>query len=140
VTHCVIRRLRIPAWVLRCEDPSLDDLPMPANVELRIASQLLQALLPQSGTRDAAEREVDAQHALDVAKILLRRFAASPGSQAPQALTYSPSTNGASRAAPVDRDQVPQSFPSTDAWRAARGLPPVKPAPTRVPSAGPGRR
>lgn len=113
---------------------------MPANVELRIASQLLQVLVPQSNTRDAAEREVDVQHALDIAKILLRRFAASPQGQATQSLTHTAPSSGASRAAPVDRTQVPQSFPSPDAWRASRGLPPVKPLPTRKPSVGPGPR
>lgn len=85
---------------------------MPANVELRIASQLLQVLVPQSNTRDAAERELDVQHALDIAKILLRRFAASPQGQATQSLTHTAPSSGASRAAPVDRTQVPQSFPS----------------------------
>lgn len=47
--------------------------PMPANVELRIASRLLSALMAQSGTRDVADREVDIQHALDVAAALLGR-------------------------------------------------------------------
>lgn len=58
------------------EDAGGDPL-MSANVELRIAGQLLQALPPQSGTREAAEREVDDQYALDLARILLRRLAVS---------------------------------------------------------------
>lgn len=134
VTRCVIIRLRISVWVLRCEEPSPDELKMPANVELRIASQVLQALLPQNNTRDAAERELDVQHSLDVARLLLRRFAESQGGQGGQPLAYAPTRSTVSQAASVDRSQVPISFPSPDAWRASRGLPPAKPLPARKPS------
>lgn len=111
---------------------------MPANVELRIASQVLQALLPENNTRNAAERELDVQHALDVARLLLRRFAESQGGQGGQPLAYSPTRSTVSQAASVDRSQVPISFPSPDAWRASRGLPPAKPLPARKPSVGTG--
>lgn len=74
-------RLRIFIRMVRCEDSSQHDLSMPANVELRLASQMLQVLLPQSHTRIAAEREADVQHALDVARMLMRGFAASGGLQ-----------------------------------------------------------
>jgi len=138
VTRCVIIRLRISIWVLRCEEPSPDELQMPANVELRIASQVLQALLPENNTRNAAERELAVQHALDVARFLLRRFAESQGGQGGQPLAYSPTRSTVSQAASVDRSQVPMSFPSPDAWRASRGLPPAKPLPARKPSVGTG--
>ena len=113
---------------------------MPANVELRPASQMLQVFLPQSHTRIAAGREADVQHALDVARMLMRGFAASGGLQTPQALAYAPSGNVTSRASAVDRSQVPSSLPSPDAWRAARGLPPMKPLPTRTSPGGPSLR
>lgn len=138
VTRCVIIRLRISVWVLRCEEPSPDELQMPANVELRIASQVLQALLPENNTRNAAERELDVKHALDVARLLLRRFAESQGGQVGQSPAYIPTSGTASQAASVDRSQVPISFPSPDAWRASRGLPPAKPLPPRKPSVGTG--
>lgn len=136
VTRCVIIRLRISVWVLRCEEPSPDELQMPANVELRIASQVLQALLPENNIRNAAERELDVQHALDVARLLLRRFAEAQGGQGGQPLAYSSTRSTVSQAASVDRSQVPISFPSPDAWRASRGLPPAKPLPARKPSVG----
>ncbi len=98
---------------------------MPANVELRIASRLLPALIAQSGTRDVAEREADIQHALDVAAALMRRFAASPAGQAQH--TYAPSAGprATPRAATVSRDQVPPTFISQEEWRKARGLAPA---------------
>lgn len=98
---------------------------MPANVELRIASRLLPALIAQSGTRDVADREADIQHALDVAAALLRRFSASPAGQAHQAYVPSPGMRSAPRAATVSRDQVPPTFPSQEDWRKARGLAPA---------------
>lgn len=98
---------------------------MPANVELRIASRLLHALMAQSGTRDVAEREADIQHALDVAAALMRRFAASPAGQAQQAYVPSAGARPAPRAATVSRDQVPPTFVSPDEWRKARGLAPA---------------
>lgn len=98
---------------------------MPANVELRIASRLLPALIAQSGTRDVAEREADIQHALDVAAALMRRFAASPAGQAQH--TYAPiaGPRATPRAATVSRDQVPPAFISQEEWRKARGLAPA---------------
>lgn len=98
---------------------------MPANVELRIASRLLPALMAQSETRDVAQREVDIQHALDVAAALMRRFAASPAGQAHQTYMHSPGMRPAPRAATVSRDQVPPTFPSQEEWRKARGLDPA---------------
>lgn len=98
---------------------------MPANVELRIASRLLPALMAQSGTRDVAEREADIQHALDVAAALMRRFAASPAGQAQQAYVPSTGARPAPRAATVSRDQVPPTFVSQGEWRKARGLAPA---------------
>lgn len=98
---------------------------MPANVELRIASRLLPALIAQSGTRDVADREADIQHALDVAAALMRRFAASPAGQAQQAYVPSTGMRSAPRAATVIRDQVPPTFPSQEEWRKARGLAPA---------------
>lgn len=100
---------------------------MPANVELRIASRLLPALMAQSGTRDVAEREADIQHALDVAAALMRRFAASPAGQVQHAFVPSSGGRSAARAATVDRGQDPPTFVSQDDWRKARGL---GPAPT----------
>lgn len=100
---------------------------MPANVELRIASRLLPALMAQSETRDVAQRDVDIQHALDVAAALMRRFAASPAGQVQHAFVPSPRGRSSPRAATVDRGQEPPSFVSHEDWRRARGL---GPAPT----------
>lgn len=98
---------------------------MPANVELRIASRLLPALIAQSETRDVAEREADIQHALDVAAALMRRFAASPAGQAHQAYVPRAKAGPAPRAATVSRDQVPPTFVSPEEWRKSRGLAPA---------------
>lgn len=108
---------------------------MPAHVELRIASRLLPALMAQSETRDVAQREVDIQHALDVAAALMRRFAASPAGQVQH--TYVPNNGARSppKAATVDRQQVPPSLISQEEWRKSRGL---APAPSsRKPSTAP---
>lgn len=111
---------------------------MPANVELRIASRLLPALMAQSETRDIAQREADIRHALDVAAALMRQFAASPAGQAQQSYAPGPGGRSLPRAATVDRAQEPPSFVSQEEWRRARGL---GPAPTsqssRKPSSGP---
>lgn len=110
---------------------------MPANVELRIASRLLPALLSQSETRDIADREADIQHALDVAAALMRRFAASPSGQMQQAYAPSPGGRSSPRAATVDRAQEPPTFVSQEDWRRARGLGPAPtPKLTRTPPAG----
>lgn len=111
---------------------------MPANVELRIASRLLPALMAQSETRNVVEREADIQHALDVAAALMRRFAASPAGQVQHAFVPSPGGRSPPRAATVDRAQEPPSFVSQEDWRKARGL---GPAPTtqstKKPPSGP---
>lgn len=99
---------------------------MPANVELRIASRLLPTLIAQSDTRDVNAREIDVQHAIDVAALLMRRFAGSPHGQAQQAYTSSPTCRPSPRASTVDREQLPPTFPSQEDWRKARGLQPVK--------------
>lgn len=108
---------------------------MPANVELRIASRLLAALIAQGGTRDVAERKADIQHALDVAAALVRRFAASPAGQVQQAYAPSPRDRAPARAATVNREQGPPTLLSLEEWRKARGLAPA-PSP-RKPSTGP---
>ncbi len=107
---------------------------MPANVELRIASRLLPALIAQSGTRDVADRDADIQHALDVAAALMRKFAASPAGQAQQTYVPSAGARPAPRAVTVSRDQVPPTFVSPEEWRKARGL---APAPTARKPSGP---
>lgn len=105
---------------------------MPAHVELRIASRLLPALMAQSETRDVAQREVDIQHALDVAAALMRRFAASPAGQVQHAYVPNDGTRSPPKAATVNREQVPPTFISQEEWRKERGL---APAPTpRKPS------
>lgn len=91
--------------------------PMPANVELRIASRLLSALMAQSGTRDVADREVDIQHALDVAAALLRRFAASLLGKRSYDLCPAPRTRAIPRAATVNREQVQPTSISLEEWR-----------------------
>lgn len=111
---------------------------MPANVELRIASRLLPALMAQSGTRDVTEREADIQHALDVAAALMRRFAASPAGHVQHASVPSPGGRPLPRVATVDRAQEPPSFISQEDWRKARGLGPApRTQPTRKPPSGP---
>ncbi len=99
---------------------------MPANVELRIASRLLPTLIAQSDTRDVNAREIDVQHAIDVAALLMRRFAGSPHGQAHQTYIPSPASRPSPRASTVDRAQLPPTFPSQEDWRKARGLQPVK--------------
>jgi len=98
---------------------------MPANVELRIASRLLPALIAQSGTRDVAQREADIRHALDVAAALMRQFVASPAGQVQQAYVPVPGGRSLPRAATVDRQQEPPSLISPEEWRKARGLAPA---------------